>query len=64
MAPWALRWILMFDAVSVVIPGASRVDQVDANTAAASLPPLTETQMASLREVYERWVKPSVHQLW
>ena len=35
-----------------------------ANTAAASLPPLTETQMAALREVYDRWIKPSVHQLW
>jgi aryl-alcohol dehydrogenase-like predicted oxidoreductase len=64
LASWALRWILMFDAVSVVIPGASRVEQVDANTAAACLPPLTETQMAAVRAVYDRLIAPSVHHLW
>lgn len=64
LAAWALRWILMFEAVSVVIPGASRVEQVDSNTAAASLPPLNETQMAALRQIYDTRIRPLVHQLW
>ena len=40
MAQLALRWILMFDAVSTVIPGARKVGQVQDNVAAANLSPL------------------------
>jgi len=64
LAAWALRWILMFEAVSVVIPGASRLDHVDANTDAAHLPPLTMTQMEEARGVYERLLKNPIHHLW
>lgn len=64
LAAWALRWILMFDAVSVVIPGASRLDHVDANAAAANLPPLTMTQMEQARAVYDRLIRKPVHDLW
>lgn len=64
LAAWALRWILMSDAVSTVIPGASRPDQVDANTRAATLPPLTLTQMESARAVYDRLIRHPVHHLW
>jgi aryl-alcohol dehydrogenase-like predicted oxidoreductase len=64
LASWALRWILMFDAVSTVIPGASREDQVESNVAAARLPPLTVTQMEAAAAVYDRYLRDSVHQLW
>ena len=53
MAQWALRWILDFDAVSVVIPGASRPDQAAANAAASDLPPLGADAHAKLRQFYE-----------
>jgi aryl-alcohol dehydrogenase-like predicted oxidoreductase len=64
MAQFALRWILMQDAVSCVIPGAKRPAQAKDNTAAADLPALSDSVMAKVREVYERLIKDSVHHLW
>jgi len=64
MAAFALRWILMADAVSVVIPGARNAAQAKANAAAASLPAIPENVMEATREVYERLVAPHVHQRW
>jgi aryl-alcohol dehydrogenase-like predicted oxidoreductase len=64
MATWALRWILMDDAVTCAIPGGKRPSQVDENVAAADLPPLPEATMAKVREIYERRVRGLVHQYW
>jgi aryl-alcohol dehydrogenase-like predicted oxidoreductase len=64
MAQFALRWILMFDAVSVVIPGARTAAQARANAGASDLPPLSPETMAKLRTIYETDVKPYVHQRW
>ncbi len=64
LAAAALRWVLMFDEVSCVIPGASRSEQLTGNLAAADLPALTDEQMAAVRGVYERRIRPLVHQLW
>ncbi len=64
LAQVALRWILMFDAVSCVIPGASRPEQVIDNAAAAELPPLSDGQMNQVREIYDQLIRPSVHPLW
>ena len=64
LAPYALRWILMFDAVSCVIPGASSFKHVISNTSASELPVLTKSQMNEIQEVYEKMIKPSVHQQW
>ena len=64
MAQFALRWILMFDAVACAIPGAKRPAQVEENVRAADLPPLSEAQMALVREVYDTCIKKQVHQRW
>jgi len=64
LAQFALRWILMFDAVSCAIPGAKRPGQVADNCAAATLPPLSEVAMTAVRHVYNRRIKPEVHQRW
>jgi aryl-alcohol dehydrogenase-like predicted oxidoreductase len=64
MASFALRWILMNEAVSCVIPGGKRSSQVDENCAAADLPPLSAATMEKVREIYERRIKPHVHQYW
>lgn len=64
MTHFALRWILMFEAVSCEIPGAKRPDQVTDNVAASDLPPLSPETMAKVREVYDRRIKPLVHALW
>ncbi|MGX9990899.1 aldo/keto reductase [Rhizobium sp. Z1P35] len=64
MAAFALRWILMSDAVIVVIPGARNGEQAKANAAAADLAPLSADVMAATREIYERLIAPHVHQRW
>ena len=64
LAQLALRWILMFDGVSTIIPGGKNPLQVADNCGAAALPPLTEEQMKSVRSVYDRYIRPSVHQRW
>ena len=64
MSSFALRWILMFDAVTCAIPGAKRPAQVEENAAASGLPALTEEQMAKVREIYDRYVRELVHQRW
>ena len=64
MAQFALRWILMNDAVTVVIPGARNAEQARANAEAAALAPLTADVMAAASDVYTRLVKPHVHQKW
>jgi aryl-alcohol dehydrogenase-like predicted oxidoreductase len=56
MAQMALRWILDFDAVTVVIPGASNPQQARANVTASELPPLGEELHARLKEFYETQV--------
>jgi aryl-alcohol dehydrogenase-like predicted oxidoreductase len=64
MAAFALRWILMFDAVTVVIPGAKNAAQARANALAAELPPLSQADMATLKAIYDQDIKPHVHQRW
>ncbi|MDJ0365157.1 aldo/keto reductase [Hymenobacter sp. H14-R3] len=64
LAPLALRWILMFPEVSCIIPGASKPEQLLSNLKTEELPALTGEQMAAVRAVYDRLVRPQVHQLW
>jgi aryl-alcohol dehydrogenase-like predicted oxidoreductase len=64
MAQWALRWILMHDAVSCAIPGAKTPQQVDDNMASAELAPLPDALMAKLGDLYDRRLRPLVHQRW
>jgi aryl-alcohol dehydrogenase-like predicted oxidoreductase len=64
LIPYALRWILMHDAVSAVIPGASKCEQVLANVKAAELPSLTPEQMAGVSAIYDRYIRESVHSNW
>lgn len=64
MAQFALRWILMFEAVSCTIPGAKRPTQVDENVQAADLPEISSEIMNRVGEIYERLVRPRVHHYW
>jgi aryl-alcohol dehydrogenase-like predicted oxidoreductase len=64
MAAFALRWILMNEAVTTVIPGAKNKLQARGNTAAAELPPLDERTMAKVMEIYQRRIAPDVDQRW
>ncbi|HVU13465.1 MAG TPA: aldo/keto reductase [Phototrophicaceae bacterium] len=64
MAEFALRWILMFDAVSCAIPGAKNPAQVIDNVHAADLPPLTSQQMQAIEQIYNDLIREQVHQRW
>jgi aryl-alcohol dehydrogenase-like predicted oxidoreductase len=64
LAQFALRWILMFDAVSCAIPGGKRPSQVGDNAAAASLPALDQATMNKVSAIYDQYIRPQVHQLW
>jgi aryl-alcohol dehydrogenase-like predicted oxidoreductase len=64
MAQLALRWILEFDAVSTVIPGAKTPHQAHANAAASDLAPLPRATMQAIGELYRERVAPLVHQRW
>jgi len=64
MSQFALRWILMFDALTCAIPGGKRPDQVADNALASALPALTPEVMASVRKIYDSMIRPLVHQLW
>lgn len=64
MAAFALRWILMESAVTVVIPGARNPAQARANAAADALAPLPPAVMEAARDIYRRRIAPHVHHLW
>jgi len=64
MSQFALRWILMFDAVTCAIPGAKRPAQVEDNCRASDLPALDESTMGQVREIYDKYVREQVHHRW
>jgi aryl-alcohol dehydrogenase-like predicted oxidoreductase len=63
-AQLALRWILMFDAVTCTIPGAKTPKQAKENAAAADLPPLGDAAMAKVRAVYDQYFRRAIHARW
>jgi aryl-alcohol dehydrogenase-like predicted oxidoreductase len=64
LAQLALRWTLMFEAVSCAIPGAKTPQQARDNAAAADLPPLSPETMAAVKAVYDERLRPLVHASW
>ena len=64
MTQFALRWILMFEAVTCAIPGARKVGQAEENMRAADFPVLSEDILAKTRELYQTRIRESVHQYW
>jgi aryl-alcohol dehydrogenase-like predicted oxidoreductase len=64
MVQFALRWILMFEAVTCAIPGAKRPSQAEENISAADLPPLSEETMDQVRAIYDRHIRALVHHYW
>lgn len=64
MAAFALRWILMADAVSAVIPGAKSRSQAQANAAASEVTALPPQTLQALKKIYDDKVAPHVHHRW
>jgi len=64
LVQFALRWILMFDAVTCAIPGAKRPTQADENFSAADLPAISVEIMQKVQSVYDRYIRDEVHHYW
>ena len=61
---FALRWILMFDAVTCAIPGGKRAEQVADNCRASHLPALTKETMEAVGKIYDARIREQVHGRW
>jgi len=59
----ALKWILMHDAVSVVIPGAKNSDQTLSNISASALPNIDDL-MKRIEDIYTTYLKDDIHPNW
>lgn len=64
LAQIALKWILMNDQISVLIPGATKLSQIESNMRAAQLPSISEDQLSEINSIYSNKIKPFVHHLW
>ena len=64
LAPIALQWILSFNKISCIIPGASKASHVESNLSVFDLPQLTPEKISAMNAIYEQYIKPEVHQLW
>ena len=64
LTQFALRWTLMFDAVTCAIPGARTVAQAVENAGAANLPSIPDETMAAVEQIYDTHVRQHVHAKW
>ncbi|MDP3313804.1 aldo/keto reductase [Lutibacter sp.] len=60
----ALQWILAFEEVSCIIPGASSVSQLLSNLDTFSATPLLESDVEKVNAIYKKYIKKEVHHLW
>jgi aryl-alcohol dehydrogenase-like predicted oxidoreductase len=64
LTQFALRWILMFDAVTCAIPGAKTTIQARENISAAELPALDANSMTAVRRIYDERIRAVIHGGW
>ena len=60
----ALRWIVQQPGVTTVIPGARNAAQAIGNAAAADLDPLPDATVRAIADLYDRRIRPLVHDRW
>jgi aryl-alcohol dehydrogenase-like predicted oxidoreductase len=64
LSQFALKWILMFDAVTCAIPGAKNKMQVEENVKSSKLTSLSPEIFNGVNDVYKQNIKESVHHYW
>jgi aryl-alcohol dehydrogenase-like predicted oxidoreductase len=64
MPQFALRWILMFEAVTCTIPGAKNPTQAEDNVRSADLPALNAEVMGKIQVIYDARIRNLVHNYW
>jgi aryl-alcohol dehydrogenase-like predicted oxidoreductase len=60
----ALAWLVQLPGITTVIPGARSVEQARANAAAADVPALTPEFTQQVTALYDRAIRPAVHDRW
>ena len=63
MSQFALKWVLMHEDVTVVIPGAVNSKQVKTNCTASELDSIDDI-MPEIRKIFEQYIKDDVHEKW
>jgi aryl-alcohol dehydrogenase-like predicted oxidoreductase len=64
LSQFALRWILMFDAVTCAIPGAKNPSQAEQNVRAAEMPEISVAVMDEVKKIYDDRIREAVHHYW
>lgn len=64
MPQFALKWILMHNAVTTVIPGGKNAAQVKENSDTSEIQDLSGDMMHGVRQVYKSGIQQQVHHLW
>ena len=64
LAAIALKWILMFEEVSCIIPGASVPEQLLSNLKVLDLPEISEEELLAVKQVYDKYIYNPVHYKW
>jgi aryl-alcohol dehydrogenase-like predicted oxidoreductase len=64
MTQFALKWILMNPVVTCAIPGAKNPKQAEENINAASMPPLPNSVMKIIKDIYDDRLRHLVHHYW
>jgi aryl-alcohol dehydrogenase-like predicted oxidoreductase len=64
MAQFALKWILMHQAVTTTIPGAKYPEQAEDNIRAVDFQPLNPQTMQKVTDLYTNMIRPLVHHYW
>jgi len=64
LAPFALRWILAFEEIGCIIPGASKPEHLITNLKAEDIPALTPAQRDGVAHIYNNYIRPLVHHYW
>ena len=60
----ALKWILQFPEITCVIPGASKIAQLESNLKVEGMSDLKPEELQAVTIVYENYIKKDVHQKW
>uniref|UniRef100_UPI003F6D44C9 aldo/keto reductase n=1 Tax=Polaribacter sp. TaxID=1920175 RepID=UPI003F6D44C9 len=60
----ALQWILSFNEISCVIPGASSTEQLLANLNTLKARPISNQEKKNTKAIYDKYIKSEVHDLW
>jgi aryl-alcohol dehydrogenase-like predicted oxidoreductase len=64
LAQVALKWILLNQKISVIIPGASKLEHIHNNMRAGNILKFNNEQLRAAQDVYEYSIRPHIHDLW